>query len=43
MYYEVKLNGRFYDILYYEHGYKKLKAMLILEHPDKFVKLTTRR
>jgi len=42
MFYTVKLNGCYFDELYYEHGHKKLKAHLIKKFPNKRVTLITR-
>lgn len=42
MMYEIKLDGVYWDILFYEHGIKKLRAILTASHPDKIIRIITR-
>lgn len=42
MFYTVKLNGCYFDELYFEHGHRKLKEQLIKQFPNHKVTLLTK-
>lgn len=42
MLYEIKLDGVYYDIIYYVLGRKKLKEILELQFPTKKIRIITR-